>query len=62
MACCGAEEFSKGFDDLCRKLWPHSELAPLPPDHPVWNMRFDVKPGAVQLKGLQMGCKTAVIT
>src|SRR5439155_2771043 len=61
VACCGAEDFSKGFEDLCGKLWPHNELTPLPLDHPVWNMRFDVKPGSVQLKGLQMGCKTAVI-
>jgi Domain of unknown function (DUF4159) len=62
-ACCGSEDFSNGFKELCEKeLWPDNELTDLDFDHPVWSMRFgDVKPGSVRLKGIQQGCKTVVI-
>jgi hypothetical protein len=60
-ACCGDDEFSKGFEKLCEKLWPTSELALLGADHPIWTMKFSVKPGSFGLKGIQMGCKTVVV-
>jgi hypothetical protein len=61
VACCGAGNFDKGFHDLCEELFK-KELQPLEPEHAVWNMKFEVKPGApFALKGIQQGCKTVLI-
>jgi hypothetical protein len=61
VACCGKADFDKGFHRLCEELWPENVLTTLDIDHPIWSMRFDVKPGAFPLKGLQMGCKTVLV-
>jgi hypothetical protein len=61
VACCGEGNFDKGFHELCEDLFK-KELQPLEPEHAVWNMKFEVKPGApFGLKGIQQGCKTVVI-
>jgi Domain of unknown function (DUF4159) len=62
VACCGSKDFDKGFHELCEELFD-KELQPLDPNHPVWTMKFEVKPDSFdfKLKGLQLGCKTVVI-
>jgi hypothetical protein len=62
-ACCGREEFDKGFRDLIARLFPEQTLEPLPPDHPVWTAsgKFAVPPNRFPLYGIQLGCKTVVI-
>jgi|GEM_PF-168225 hypothetical protein len=61
-ACCGAEEFTIGFRDLLRKLFPNNELRPLPADHPIWRAFFVVPPTEFpQLECLELGCRTVVV-
>ena len=61
-ACCGAEEFSTGFRELLRKLFPNSELKPMTPDHPIWRAYFAVPPTEFpQLECLELGCRTVVV-
>jgi hypothetical protein len=61
VACCGSKAFDAGFRTLCQSLFPDNELTRLPPDHPVYSMRFQVKPGSFDLEGIQFGCKTVLI-
>jgi hypothetical protein len=62
-ACCGRERFDKDFRDLMKRLFPDSELTPLPPDHPVWTAsgKFAIPPDQFPLEGVQHGCKWVVI-
>ncbi len=60
-ACCGREEFDRGFRDLMKRLFPDTPLKPLPPEHPVWHAHATVRPGAFPLEGIDRGCKTVVI-
>lgn len=63
-ACCGSEEFTAGFRKLLQdeKMFPHSQLKPLSPDHPIWRSYFAVPPGEFpKLEGLELGCRTTVI-
>jgi hypothetical protein len=66
-ACCGSDEFDKGFRALMKKLFPEQSLEKLADDHPVWTAagKFAIPPGKWRerfpLYGIQMGCKTAVI-
>ena len=61
VACCGSKEFTDGFHELCQELWPYSELTNLEIDHPIWSMKYPVKPGSFGLQGIQQGCKTVVV-
>lgn len=60
-ACCGKNEFDKGFRELLKEIWPDNELVDLPADHAIWRAYFPVPPGSFKLKGMQMGCKTVLI-
>jgi hypothetical protein len=62
-ACCGREGFDRDFRALMRRLFPQTELTPLPPDHPVWaaSGKFALPPGSWPLEGIQHGCKWVVI-
>lgn len=60
-ACCGQKEFDAGFRDLVRRLFPESELKPLPAEHPLWRAHADVPPGSFKLEGVHMGCKTVIV-
>jgi hypothetical protein len=61
VACCDRKDFSDGFQELCQELWPYNDLTDLEADHPIWSMRFEVKPNAFRFKGIQQGCKTVAI-
>ena len=60
-ACCGRDNFDKGFRKLMRNLFPDSELKELPPDHAIWHAHFPIAPGEFKLYGIEKGCKTVVI-
>lgn len=62
-ACCGSKEFTDGFRELMKKLYPETPLAPLKPDHPVWTSHAIVKPTTFDppLEGIERGCKTIVM-
>jgi hypothetical protein len=59
-ACCGSTEFDKGFHEFVSKVF-EDELVDLPADHAVWTAFAKVKPGTFRLKGLQRGCRWALI-
>lgn len=42
-ACCGDEAFNVSFRRLCQKLYPKESLNPLPPDHPVFSLFYDIR-------------------
>ena len=72
-ACCGSEEFAKGFRALMEDkemFGQESPLAPLSPDHPIWNARNLVPaetfqgaavPEAKRIQAIERGCKTVVV-
>lgn len=60
-ACCGRGNFDRDVRELMKRLFPDSELKPLPPEHPVWTAKYAVPPNAFKLEGIQQGCKTVVI-
>ncbi|HEV3261971.1 MAG TPA: DUF4159 domain-containing protein, partial [Gemmataceae bacterium] len=64
-ACCGKEEFGKGFRRLMRNLFDEDLLQPLPADHPIWTAYYLLSPKDFpkdfKLYGIQQGCKTVVV-
>jgi hypothetical protein len=61
-ACCGQEDFDTKFRELMHRMFPGTELTPLPPDHAIWTAKFAVPPrGPWPLLGLQHGCKWIVV-
>jgi len=61
-ACCGREEFIKGFRELMLELFPNNPLRPLPPEHPIWRAHRPVPPDQFPLlEGIELGCKTVVV-
>lgn len=60
--CGDSVPFDKSFRDLMKELFPESNLEVLPPDHPVWNANFPIKPPTGwTVEGLQACCRTGVI-
>jgi len=62
-ACCGGEEFDRGFRELCQRIFPEPEykLRLLPPEHAVWSIDVPVEPQAKPLWGIDFGCRTSVV-
>src|SRR5262249_37069615 len=60
-ACCGKKDFDEGFRKLARELFPDRPLEPLPPGHAIWNAFYNVPPGAFNLHGIDLGCKTCLV-
>ena len=62
-ACCGGEDFDRGFRALCERIFPEAEykLHLLPPEHAVWTIDVPVEPQAKALWGIDVGCRTSVI-
>lgn len=63
-ACCGGDEFEKGFRQLMDEVFPEQEykLRLLPPEHPIWHAEEPVDPQYVRpLYGIDVGCRTSVV-
>jgi len=62
-ACCGRDEFDKGFRNLVEELFPDPEdaLHPLGEDHAVWRSKYELKPDVHPLWGIEHGCRTVLI-
>ncbi len=61
-ACCGSEDFTKGFARLAKKMFPRSKLTPLSPDHPIWTANALIKPSEFPgLMGIERGCRTVLV-
>ncbi len=52
--------FRLSFANLCRQLYPHSELAPLDREHPLFSAHFKLR-GTFGLQGVSDGVRTPVI-
>ena len=61
-ACCGDEEFARGFRELMEELFPENRLRKMPPEHAVWRSFADVSPADFpDLECLERGCKTVAV-
>lgn len=62
-ACCGKEEFDRGFKELMKEIFPDDGygLHPLAEDHAVWRARHVLSPDVHPLWGIEHGCRTVVI-
>jgi hypothetical protein len=63
-ACCGSADFRRDFEKLMGRIFPDSELKPLPDDHPIWTAsgKFLVTPNKpFPLFGVQHGCKWVAV-
>ncbi|VTS05669.1 DUF4159 domain-containing protein [Tuwongella immobilis] len=61
-ACCGREEFARGFRQLMSEIFPNNPLRPVPADHPLWRAHRPVPPGLFpKLEAIELGCKTVVV-
>ncbi len=54
------QAFRLSFGNLCKQLYPHSELVPLDKEHPLYSAHFKLK-GTPELMGLSDGIRTTVI-
>jgi hypothetical protein len=57
----GKQEFTRGFRELAKQLWPDRELQPLDEGHAIWTAAYPVPPGTFKIEGIDFGCKTSVI-
>ncbi|HEX3871557.1 MAG TPA: DUF4159 domain-containing protein [Pirellulales bacterium] len=63
-ACCGGQEFDRGFRKLMQRMFPEPEheLRLLPPEHPVWTAEERVEAKYLRpLWGVDIGCRTSVV-
>jgi hypothetical protein len=58
-ACCGSEEFAKGFREFLAQVFPQVRLRELPPEHPVFHSYHDLS-DTYGLQGLEGGCRTSI--
>lgn len=59
-ACCGRQAFRDGFDAFAREAFPEHPISRLNPDHPVFRAHFHIDAADVDLRGLDVGCRTSV--
>ena len=60
--CGNARGFDRSFRELMAELFPESDLAAIPVDHPLWNAHFSITPNDERpLLGLQACCRTSVV-
>jgi hypothetical protein len=58
-ACCGHEEFRRGFQEFAATTFPEVPLHELGPAHPIYHVLRDTPPSG--LMGIDFGCRTSVI-
>lgn len=58
-ACCGRREFRAGFEKLAREVFAEAPLRELGDEHAVYRVVHKVRPYG--LRGIDLGCRTAVI-
>ncbi|MFP4106428.1 MAG: DUF4159 domain-containing protein [Phycisphaerae bacterium] len=60
-ACCGREDFRKGFRAFAARAFPEYKLRDLDPrEHPVYRSHYPLGTD-YQLQGIDVGCRTGVI-
>ncbi len=59
-ACCGRDEFRRGFQAFAQRAFPEFATLRLPPTHPVFRSLFKLDGDTFELHGLDVGCRTSV--
>lgn len=62
-AGCDRPAFEQGMRDLVAKVYPNGEgeLTRLGADHPIYRAEYLLDPDAVELWGVDVGCRTAIV-
>lgn len=61
---CGANvAFDRSFRELIGRIFPDSQLQPLPPDHPIWTANHQLKSPDPKwpVLGVQACCRTSIV-
>jgi len=63
VANCDSQDFDPGFRDLIQKMFPEgsAELKRLKADHPVFRAEYGLEADAIELYGVDFGCRTPII-
>lgn len=59
-ACCGSEDFRKGFREFAKEVWPEYNCLPLNLSHEVYHSLYEIKDDSYGLQGINAGCRTSV--
>lgn len=62
-AGCNKEAFDAGMRDFVAKVYPNGEgeLSRLQADHPIYQAEYLLDPETVELWGVEVGCRTAIV-
>lgn len=72
-ACCGSDDYLKGWMSEMNHIFPKRKIVELPPEHPVFNCFYKIEKVGYQVEGkgnftapptllgINIGCRTAVI-
>lgn len=62
-SCCQGREFDRSFRAAIQRMYPQgeAELKELPPEHEVYRSEYKLDPETVELWGVDLGCRTAII-
>lgn len=60
-ACCGRPAFREGFEQFAKEAFPETPVYRLPPEHPVFRSLYRIDGAAVELHGIDLGCRTSII-
>lgn len=62
-SCCRGDEFDASFRTAVERMYPdgEAELKELPPEHEIFRSEFRLDPDTVELWGVDLGCRTAII-
>lgn len=58
-ACCGREDFRRGFQTFAAEVFAEYPLRELDDSHPLYSAHFDAP--AAGLMGIDLGCRTSII-
>ncbi|HEX6985374.1 MAG TPA: DUF4159 domain-containing protein, partial [Planctomycetaceae bacterium] len=63
VAGCDKEEWDAGMREFVAKVYPNgeAELTRLAADHPIYRAEYLLDPDAVELWGVEVGCRTAIV-
>lgn len=59
-ACCSKKEFTDGFFEFARKVWPEYPVTRLPNDDPVFSSFYTIAENEFNVQGIRVGCRTSV--
>ncbi|WP_197440036.1 DUF4159 domain-containing protein [Calycomorphotria hydatis] len=60
---CNGNTFGNGMNEIVRRMYPEEkmELFRLDPSHPIYRSEYALDPSVVELYGVDVGCRTAIV-